>query len=229
MSIETPQPITSLTTTLSTAKTLITRLRYDRNQWRTRSLLQDTHIATLTNRLRATKSRVKHLTSENADLDTRLSAALVTGTTLLKSFKEVVHKNDALDEELDEQHRTIARLRKSERAKGKVWQRNLTLKALLHSKQNASPASPGVKEGVHDTLLEALAAASERIAELESAGEQLLDALDKAEDSDGSAGSVNEEEGSRLGLMEAEIRFRNVLEDEEFREAKELWGGLLET
>ncbi|KAF2658325.1 hypothetical protein K491DRAFT_575914, partial [Lophiostoma macrostomum CBS 122681] len=206
---------------------LIARLRYDRNQWRTRSLLQDTHISTLTNRLRATKSRVTELTSENTELNSRLNAALVTGNTLLKSFKEVVHKNNTLDDELDEKTRTIARLRKSERAKGKVWQRNLTLKALLHSRQDASPAPENEKGGMHDTLLEALAAANERIAELEGAGEQLLEALDKEQDSDGDASSVEGDEGCGVGRTEAELRFRNVLEDEGFREAKELWVGLL--
>jgi hypothetical protein len=70
--------------------------------------------------------------------------------------------------------------------------------------------------------------ANERIEELESKGEAMLDALDRRNDS---CGSDDEEElergGIEAGLLGAEVVFRGVLEDESFKEQRKIWLDLL--
>jgi hypothetical protein len=63
--------------------------------------------------------------------------------------------------------------------------------------------------------------AEERIEELESRGETLLEALEKQNYSCGSDQDEAEDDALGVGLLEAEVAFRGVLEDETFREQKE--------
>ena len=204
--ISTTSITTSPTQTLSSAKTLISRLRLDRNVWRNRSAKQTSHIT--------------DLKTSNRDLDRRLNGALQAGNQLLKRYLEQRDKNadDKVAREMFEKNRLISRLKKSDRAKGKVFQRNLVLKAALRNQPK--------QDGTNEMLLEALAAANDRIAELEGAGEELLEALER-EDSD-SEMSEEEEEARGGGLLGATVKMRNVLEDETFKEGTELWSELLD-
>jgi len=119
--------------------------------------------------------------------------------------------------------RTLLQLKKSERAKEKTQQRNLRLKALLNRfSENGVAARAKTDANTLSALKEALAAACERLDELEGRGEALLDALDR--DDDGDEGSGN---GEEVGALEAEVAFRGVLEDDGFRGMREEWEGLL--
>ena len=70
--------------------------------------------------------------------------------------------------------------------------------------------------------------ANERIEELETKGEVMLDALERRNDSCGSDDEGELERGDiEAGLLGAEVVFRSVLEDESFKEQKEIWLDLL--
>ena len=77
-----------------------------------------------------------------------------------------------------------------------------------------------------DTLREALAVACERVGELEDRGGRLLDALEEWDEEVGNEGG-GLGEGKSAGLVEAEVAFRGVVEDEGFEVEKENWGALL--
>jgi hypothetical protein len=115
-------------------------------------------------------------------------------------------------------------LKKSDRTKGKVWQRNLRLKATLGRLSSQVSLTPD--QTAEATLLEALALANERIEELELKGEVLIHALEEHEDS---YEEDEDEDGldRTAHLMEAEVAFRGVLEDEMFREQREVRSDLL--
>jgi hypothetical protein len=66
--------------------------------------------------------------------------------------------------------------------------------------------------------------AAERIEELESTGSRLLEALEERNDS---CGSEDEDEHGEARLLEAEVVFMGVIEDETFQEQKDLWKDLL--
>ncbi|KAF2262570.1 hypothetical protein CC78DRAFT_316473 [Lojkania enalia] len=204
---------------LTAAKSLISRLRRDRNHWRTLSLAQRREIKDLSHTFKLSNTKFTNLSNTNKSLQSRLADALATGRSLLGRFHNVSAKCDDLDKKLEEADCNILRLQKSDRAKEKVLQRNLRLKAHLGSM---------AKQSSEQTLREALNAAIERIEELERVGEKLMEALDKIDENDGSESG---EEDSRIGevdLLEAEIQFRGVLEDESFRSMKEFWGEFLD-
>lgn len=192
-----------------------------RNNQRALSPQQASPLTSTSQRLASQSRTIRTLTSLNADLAAHLGDALAAGKNLLTRFKDVVSKHDALVDQLHEANRAVLRLKKSDRAKGKVQQRNLRLKATIRSHQCGG-------RGREEALLEALALASERIEELESAGERVLDALD-GDDSGSEDGDGEGDEEGGVGLLEAGVVFRGVLEDETFREQKVLWGELLET
>ena len=139
----------------------------------------------------------------------------------------MVTKHEKLVDQLNDSDRTIARLKRSDRAKGKVWQRNLRLKATLQRytlQATSGPLQPDAD--TQASLMEALALVNERIEELESKGSALLDALEKRNDSSGSDEDEMEDNGGAK-LTEAEVAFRGVIEDETFKEQKEYWAELL--
>lgn len=228
---ETSSPSKSITN-LSTAKTLIKYLRKDRNHWRTLALNEDKRLETSNRHLENHKTTILNLTSLNKDLEIHLEETKSTEKDLRAGLQNAATMYNKLVREVNEKIRIITRLKKSDRAKEKVQQRNLALKAALRSVY--SYQSSKLQNNVEDALLEALAAATDRITELENAGEKLLDALDRAKDEshksdDSGCGDIDEDLGDReVSLIEAEICFRNVLEDEGFAETKELWGDLLE-
>jgi hypothetical protein len=92
----------------------------------------------------------------------------------------------------------------------------------------ATSSSAQGDTGVETALKEALAMAQERIEELESKSEALLEALDKHNDSCGSGEDEEMTEGDEsANLIEAELAFRGVLEDKTFKEQKDNWEDLL--
>lgn len=186
--------------------------------WRARSLDLEVQVATLTSTHKKKDRQLADLTAAKDNLEACLADALATGRRLLTMFKSVT-------EQLNVAHRAILRLKKSDRAKGKVQQRNMALKAHMR-------AHVCGREGEREqTLMEALAMANERIGELEGAGQRLLDALEWGSDCEEEDDVEVAEGGERARgstRLEAELVFRGVLEDETYEEQKELWMDSLE-
>ena len=182
--------------------------------WRMRFLRQEAHVSMLKS-ANDEKSRViAGLESKNANLETALRDVVISGKNVLATF-------NATNEQLDEANRRAKLLKKSNREKGNVEQRNLALKAYMRSHQ-----CRGTENSKEQTLLEALALAKQRIQDLEVAGTKLLDALDCS--SDDEEGKSDSDENDRCGLAEAELVFRGVIEDEMYEEQKLLWEELLD-
>ncbi|KAF2876391.1 hypothetical protein BDV95DRAFT_482944 [Massariosphaeria phaeospora] len=206
-----------LLTELSTTQSLAARLRRDRDSWRAEALAREHALTAAEHCIQSQDKKLDRLTTLNISLDDHLQDAVKTGKQLFASFKRVAAVRDKLAGQLDEAMRSIARLKKSDRAKGKVVQRNLLLKA--HMKAHVCGGSG---EDTETTLLEALAAATERIEELENAGERLVDALEASASED-----EGEEQGG-AGIAGAVVAFQGVLEDQTFSESKANWEHLLE-
>lgn len=206
-----------LLTEPSLARSLASRLRRDRDNWRSLYLVQQQ------------ASTISRLKDECIKLRDRNVEDVSTGQTLCTRFQDLVIKYDNLVDQLHDALRTISRLKKSDRSKGKVQQRNLRLKAALQRCTSQATLPVQADEDFVATLQEALSLANDRIIELETKGEALVVVLKKR---NGSSASENEEEMEEGvlegGLVEAELVFRDVLEDESFKMQRENWASLLD-
>jgi hypothetical protein len=175
--------------------------------------------------LKAREEEIANLENENAALHATHEEDVVANNSIFDRYRDAITKHDKLTDELNEKERALARLKKSDRAKGKVWQRNLRLKTTLQ-RFTSGAASPAAQTNANteSSLQEALALAAERIEELESTGSKLLEALEERNDS---CGSKDEDEHVEARLLEAEVVFMGVIEDETFQEQKDLWKDLL--
>ncbi|KAF2113069.1 hypothetical protein BDV96DRAFT_478935, partial [Lophiotrema nucula] len=203
---------------LTSAKCLISRLRSDRDRWRTQAQQKERDLTTAERKLRQKNVTIASLNDTNRDFASHLEDATKTGEWLTSKYQTLERKVDIITKKWGDADRTIMRLKKSDRAKGKVTQRNLNLKAILSS-----------KIGTEETLIEALNAACERIQELEDAGEELLDALNRASDE---SDRSDVEDSSDSGIcvastLEAEVKLRGIVEDDVFRTQKENWSEFL--
>ncbi|KAJ4300925.1 hypothetical protein N0V90_003014 [Kalmusia sp. IMI 367209] len=216
-----PTPITKgLWTGLASEHSQTTFLSTERDYWRTKAHEQEAHITKLKAATEQNTRLIASLTSTNANLEARLTDALAAGNNILRKFRGIKFDNDALRQELGDARRVMMRLKKSDRAKGRMQQRNFRLKAHIGSHVC------GGKEK-EDTLLEALALTNQRIEELEGAGEKLLDALEMEEDNDGDEDAQGDGRDV-CGVLEARVMLRGVVEDEAYEEHKALWADLLE-
>jgi hypothetical protein len=205
------QPKLNLLNGLSLAHSLTSRLRSIAQD-------QDKQLLSADHKVKEQTHAVAILEMGNAALRAEQYEYDLAST---KTRQDSIIKHDPLADQLTDALRTIARLRRSDRAKGKVLQRNLRLKATLQRYTSAAMSlSDDNKEAA---LQEALAVAKDRVEELESAGETLLGALDAQIDNPGIDRSDSE-----AGLIEAELIFRGVVEDEMAKEHKERWEDLLE-
>ena len=197
---------------------LISRLRLDRNTWRDTALDQASE-------LQAQPNAICSLMTENAQLRSHRKEDVETITSLSSMLENVVTRYDKLVVDLADARRHLLRVKKSDRAKGKVQQKNLTLKALLNRfGEKGVVARSKADADTEAALREALAAACERVEELEARGEALLDALEERDD----ASDDEDDMGGDAGVLGAEIAFRGILEDGEFKEARKEWADLLE-
>lgn len=82
---------------------------------------------------------------------------------------------------------------------------------------------------MENTVLEALALANERIEQLESKGESLLELLEGGANGGQSdaEGDISERNVSEE-ILAAKVAFREILEDETFREQEVNWAELLD-
>jgi len=219
-------PKTNLVNELAIAQSVASRLRIDRDEWRTTAQVQEQQSAYHEQELEHQRRAFASLEEQHAALCDERNEIIMANDNLFNLFREAVTKHNKLADELNESKRATARLKKSDRAKGKVLQRNLRLKSILNRvgmQASSTPAAPDAN--TEASLLEALAAAIERIDELEGKGEVLLEALETRNDS---CGSDEEEEYGIAKLLEAEVAFQGVLDDETFAEQKQHWEGLLE-
>ncbi|KAH7402085.1 hypothetical protein DE146DRAFT_454816 [Phaeosphaeria sp. MPI-PUGE-AT-0046c] len=151
-------------------------------------------------------------------------ASVAINNRLLDRLQMELVRQEKLVDQVKDLERGMARLKKSDRAKGKVWQRNLRLKATLQQYAlQAEYSLPRFDTNTTALLQEALAIASERIEELGSKGEALLDALEESADSDGDL----DEEEKEMKVLESAVAFRGTMEDETCEALKEHWCELL--
>jgi hypothetical protein len=215
---------TNLLNELAIAQSVASQLRVERDEWCNTAQVQERQIAYHEQELEHQRRAFASLGEQHAAVGAERKEIILANGNLFTLFREAVANHDKLADELNESKRATARLKKSDRAKGKVLQRNLRLKSTLQRigmQASCSPAAPDAN--TEASLLEALAAATERIDELESKGEALLEALETRDDS-----SENEEEDDgNAKLLEAEAAFRGVLDEESFAEQKQHWEILL--
>lgn len=227
-SLPSPRPLSisprskpKLLSELSLTQSVVSRLRLDRDEWRTTAQIRERRLLSSERELKCQERAVAILEDQNAALRAGHEETVSAQNKLLARFRNAVTKHDKLVDQLNDSDRVIVRLKKSDRTKGKVWQRNLRLKATLGRYTTQAPTTPDVN--TEAALLEALALANGRIEELESKGTALLEALSIWN-------NIPSEEDAYDGtarLVEAESTFQKVLEDETFKEQKENWTELL--
>ncbi|KAG9196553.1 hypothetical protein G6011_01674 [Alternaria panax] len=214
---------------LSWAQSLAACLRRDRDNWRSLALKQEQDLKAAHQDLKDQARSISETEDGNAKLRVRHEEDTIAGRQLYSRFQVLISKHDRLVDQFNDSMRNVARLKKSDRTKGKVQQRNLRLKATLqrYTSQGTSAATQAAAD-TESTLREALALAEERIEELETKGEAILDALERRNDSCGSDDEEDTRGDIEAGLLGAEVAFRGVLEDESFKEQKEIWQDLLD-
>ncbi|ORX97003.1 hypothetical protein BCR34DRAFT_548891 [Clohesyomyces aquaticus] len=214
---------------LESANSIIVELRRNGENWRTLYSQQAVDLSTVQRRLGMARGTISAHLKSNKDLEQRKDVAETRCKELDTKRRDAITAKEKLAGKVGDVERSIARLKKSAYANGKVHQRNLHLKSLIGRKTN--------KESL---LLEALAAAVERIEELENAGDSFLTALEDERDrsSEGSDTSCDSEAANSEGrFMEdpdefpssllQEVRFRGTFDDEEWKEKKDMWHDLL--
>jgi hypothetical protein len=217
----------NLLSELSLAQSVVvSHLRLCRDKWRSTAQIQGKQLLANELELKRQEYTINALEGQNAVLQARHEEVVSTNNSLFSRLQNALSMHEKLFSQLKDSDRATARLKKSDRAKGKVWQRNLRLKTMLHHRHAAQTASGTSQQdtGTETGLLEALTLASERIEELEGKGIALVDILEQRNNS---CGSEQDENVCGGRLLEAEIAFRNVLEDETCREQKEHWGEML--
>jgi len=217
-----PQPITKVrhqtkpcAPSGDSENTTVLTYHLDREYWRSRSLPQETRLSQLCRHHSIFQRSIAALTAQNAELQARLGATLQAKND---EDDAIALENARLLSQIAELSTQLAKLRRSDRAKEKVHQRNLRLKAAMSGHRCAQKKDGDTMR--EQTLLEALSVSNERIEELEQVGERLLDAMDESDEEDNG--------GFGMGKIEAEVAFRGVLDDETFRNQKVLWEELLE-
>ncbi|KAH7069457.1 hypothetical protein FB567DRAFT_456588 [Paraphoma chrysanthemicola] len=205
------------------------RLRLARDEWRHTAQKHEELLLSQGHELQRQERAIAILGDQNANLRATHEEDESKSKALLNCLQNAKEKYDQLVDEFNDAQRSIAMLKKSDRAKGKVWQRNFCLKAAYNHLTSRSKSDSKSKEkDVQAALQEALAMAHERIEELETTGGVLLEALEKQNDSCGSDENEYEDHDMGAGVIEAEVAFRGVLEDETFHEQKEQWEYLLQ-
>jgi myosin heavy subunit len=210
---------------LSLAQSNVSRLCIDRDEWRTTAKIQEGQLLANERELEHQGYRINALEGQNVALQAEHEEVVSANNRLFVRLRDAVSSNDRLVGQLKDADRRIVRLKKSDRAKGKVWQRNLRLKAMLHQYTSQTASSPSQRDTSTETsLLEALASASERIEELEKKGNALLDVLEQRNNS---CGNDKNTDHNTTKLLDAETELRGVLEDEDFILQREHWVDLL--
>ncbi|KAH7356176.1 hypothetical protein BKA66DRAFT_253734 [Pyrenochaeta sp. MPI-SDFR-AT-0127] len=189
-----PRPKHGLLSELSLTQSLTSRLRHDRDSWRSLAERQKPDLAAAERVVQQQTSTICYLEDENVKLRNRNAEEFSMGQQIFTRFQELISKHDNLADQLNDALRTIIRLKKSDRSKEKVQQRNLRLKATLQRYTSQVPLPQQIHEDSIATLQEALALANERIGELEAKGEALLEVLERRHDNSGSGDEREMEE-----------------------------------
>ncbi|KAH7132189.1 hypothetical protein B0J11DRAFT_503365 [Dendryphion nanum] len=206
---------------------LPTRVRCDQTTWRMRFMEQAHALQSKSTQLGKARLIITKLTSTIVGLRARVDDSATSADRITAIYHELSRRQRILIETLEISRLRIARLKKSDRAKDKVQQRNMVLKMLLN---NARQQVKENDDSEAHTLKEALAAAMGRIRDLEDAGKELSDALTRQDE--GSNASDDEDESTKsrdlgFNVAVAEVQFKEILEDDHFEELKTLWGDIL--
>jgi hypothetical protein len=201
---------------LSLAQSVVSRLRLDRDEWRSTTQVQERQLLAHGQELEHQDFSIKALEDRNVALQAGHGNVVSANNKLFTRLQDATASNDALVGQLKDADRRIARLTKSDRAKGKVWQRNLGLKTMLDRQTLQTASSTSQQDASTEAALsEALALAIGRIEELEDKGNALLDVIDRRNNN---GGNDEDAHNSTAKLLEVEIAFRGVLEDEAFNQ-----------
>lgn len=203
---------------LAIAQAVVSRLRLERDEWRATAQLQERQLFANDRDFKRQEQAIPVLEDQNAALRTEHEKDVALNNQAFARLNESIIKHDKLVNDLADSTRAAERLKRSDRAKGKVVQRNLRLKATLQ--RYTSQASLEPDANTKATLMEALALANERIQKLESEGQSLLEVLDERND------GLDDPDPAKL--VEAKGAFQEVIEDEDFKAQKEHWEDLMQ-
>lgn len=197
---------------LAIAHSVVSRLRLERDEWRATAQIQERQLLANERDFKRQERNIALLEHQNDALRVDRREDVSANQRISARLQDTITKHDKLLDELNDSLRVNARLKRSDRAKGKVVQRNLRLKATLQRYTSQAATEPDVD--TEAALMESLALANERIGELESKGSNLLQVLDKRDDA--------------VKLGEAGGALREAITDEDFKVQKEHWANLLE-
>ncbi|KAL6708747.1 hypothetical protein ACN47E_002443 [Coniothyrium glycines] len=212
------------------ASSLTSRLRQDRDSWRTlaREREQDLH-ASQTEVLKQ-NDLITTLKNENASLDRHHPKGSQTINISDLHIQQLKTKHDELSNRLQHALRTIARLKKSDRTKDKIQQRNLRLKAALRRVCTRHMSStPQPDHSIEAALREALALTDARLCDLESSGRALLATLDVRTAAHATNTLHNDDAAPRMpSISNARAAYKQTLLDDAFAQQRENWVEWLE-
>jgi hypothetical protein len=203
---------------LAIAQAVVVRLRLERDEWRAMAQLQERQLLANHREFKRQEQAIAVLKDQNDALRIEHKKDVTLDNQTHARLNASIIKHDKLVTELADSARAAARLKRSDRAKGKVVQRNLRLKATLQRYTSQAATEPDAN--TETALMEALALANERIEELESRGQNLLEVLDQRND--------GPEDSDVANLVEAEGALREVIEDEDFKVQKKHWEDLMQ-
>lgn len=217
----------SLLSELSLAQSVASRLRRDRDTWRTLAAERAQDLESTYQSLQEQARMLSSILERSLKLQAECKATTKSTAKLYSQVTRFKTKHEKLIADLNDAKCTIVRLRRSDRSKDKVQQQNLRLKALLRicslKGSTAVATSTHPVTDAETALREALGLALERIDDLEGSGSVLLDELEKHNDNGDDDAA---ESGTRL--IEAQVVFRSILDDGFCKEQKESWGALVE-
>jgi hypothetical protein len=105
---------------LSLAQSNVSRLRIDRDEWRTTAKIQERQLWANEWELEHQGYRVNTLEGQNVALQAEHEEVVSANNKLFARLRDAISSNDRLVGQLKDADRCIVRLKKSDRAKGKV-------------------------------------------------------------------------------------------------------------
>lgn len=207
------------------AQTLSSRLRLDRDRWRSIALQRSKQLDTMEMQKQERERTIAALRDEVRTLEPGSGTySKYNNNNNNMQMKSV--ENTYLTQQIEDLTRTCKQLRKSDRAKGRSIDRNFQLIVALKSLAAKSRTANGLSSNNEPALQEALAMAITRIEDMELHGTKVLEALEGLNDTSGED-EAEEQANVEFTLVEAEVAFRSILEDDTFREHRENWACLL--
>ncbi|KAH8726229.1 hypothetical protein GQ44DRAFT_614039 [Phaeosphaeriaceae sp. PMI808] len=204
----------------------VSRLHLERDEWRSLAHSQQQQLISSNSKSADQAIEIARLEDKIVILRIERGQAISNNKILAEDLQATISDSHKLVDRISDLDRTIAQLRRSGRTKVSMAKRNLTLKAaLLLVKSQATSAPEQSETNTNFSLMEALVLATQRVHELETKGEALLEALDDYRNRyDGEMDG--DDADSRLYV--AETIFQMEVDDDMAKEQKEHWRKLLD-